>query len=101
MLGGTRAACAHQLTVQGHREEIEAPQRLEQLAGEFLDVGQAAPLRGSTLRYRRGNLSNRAMAIDMLHKGQLGRVETHPPIRPENFGVGKYRAINRRRGAIR
>jgi hypothetical protein len=69
MLGRTRAACAHQLTVQGHREENEAPQRLEQPAGEFLDVGQSAPLRGSTLRRGRGNLSNRAMAIDMCTKG--------------------------------
>jgi hypothetical protein len=86
--GARTIALALRVRVQGHREEIAAPQRLEELASELLDVGQAAPLRGLTV-HRLGNLSNRALAIDLLHKRQLGRVETHPPIRPENLAAGK------------
>ena len=42
-----------------------------------------------TLRHARGDLSNRATAIDVLHEGQLSCVEIHAPIRPENLIAGQ------------
>lgn len=37
---------AVRVRVQGHRQEIKAPQRLEQPASEFLDASHAAARRG-------------------------------------------------------
>ena len=67
--------------------------------GRFLDVGHAAPRRGSSV-HGRGDLSNRAMAIDMLHKGQLGRVQWRPPVWAENLAAGKPAAHTHQRNVI-
>jgi hypothetical protein len=45
--------------------------------------------RGFTSRHARGDLSNRAAAVDVLDKRQLRRVESYTPIRSKDLGAGE------------
>jgi hypothetical protein len=63
------------LVVQVHREKVETPQRLEDVAAEF---PTSATLFARGLGFAlRGGISNAATAVDVLGERRLGCVESY------------------------